>query len=206
MYSEHPSEFPLENLPVMIDPTLLIFGILLLIGAGVAGFLLGRHRNPKAVRYASLKHRLRLHEEIDKAVKEATGAPDSQIIHKAERLQRRVQSELGDVVALGPTLSAIEALRRALAEAGQGGDHGGHGGHDGGAIIVNTGHLVVNAAEPASENHHSDHADGHSRARTHAETVEAVRAGVNAVNNLWSNKSARLDELRRAQIQLSPPR
>lgn len=100
MYSTHPSEFPDEPLPVMIDPTLLIIALLLLLIVGLGMFAWGRH----AARTAAadeVEARKRILAHIRKAADKAVAAGPDEAHAKAAALRTAIREALGPVIAAG---------------------------------------------------------------------------------------------------------
>ena len=221
MYSSHPSDFPAQPLPVMIDPILLILALLLVgLVVGAAAYFAGRRDGRRTAVDHDGKHREAIYKAIAKAAEAAMKASRHEVMAKGEALHAEIRRQLGDVLAVAAAVGAVEGLRRALdgQPHGDGGghdDHGGadgHGGHGAGAppcgpVIFNSGKLVMGKLDEAAAPTHAEggHAESHS-VLSHEETVAAVRRAVERVSDHWADKTARLDDLRRAQIQLSPRR
>ena len=211
MYSTHPSEFPSEPLPVMIDPTLLLFALLLLVIVGAGAYTLGQRTGHRAATDHGGKHREAIYKAIAKAADAAMTASRTEVMTRGEALHAAIQRRLGDVLVMGATIRAADDLRQALDGHGHATGHGGHGAGAAafGPVIFNSGKLVM--AKPGDGDDHpprhdpADHGGGHGPL-SHDETVTAVRRAIERFADHWSDKSARLNELRRAQIQLSPPR
>ena len=210
MYSEHPTEFPLEKLPVMIDPTLLVLAGLLFALVGLGGYVLGWRRGRGSATDRDGKHREAIYKAIAKAADAAMKASRHEVMARGEALHAEIQRKLGDALALSATAGAADALRLAL-DGRPAGDAAGHGGHGGGPaacgpVIFNAGKLVMAGAGEAEAAPHADGGHGEAPATlSHEETVAAVRRAVERFCDHWADKDARLEQLRRAQIQLAPP-
>lgn len=206
-----------------IPPVLVATLVLLLVLAGLLGWWLGRRKQADADPGQAI------YDAIRKAVSGTAGAPRDSVAVTARHLKTVIEDRLGAVRRLGHGLdSPYAALDRALEGYGETGDP--HGPEDGkdeppllGArkvtinarnVVLNTGH---SAETPPHAGHggdhggdHGDHAhDDHAprkRLDAPAQTA-AIRTAVHAFSDYWSDKPARLKDLREARRQLTtlPP-
>ena len=200
-------------------PPLLIAGVVLLLGlAGLIGWLTGSRQRP------SDDPTGQIYDAIRKALAVAAGAPRDEVVSTARRLKTAIDDSLGAVLLVSSGLNGgYAALDRAL--------NGMDDGHPRkpavadkdrtgiGKLVINARRVVVNTLHPHADEApqregHDDHGEGdqghghgheaHGSKPVDARTqVERVRKAIDAVSDHWSDKVARLEELRVARRQLT---
>jgi hypothetical protein len=204
--------------PVMAAGVVILLGLALLLG-----WLWGRRTRPTDDPSEAI------YTAIRKALSEATGAPRDAVVATARKAQATLKARLGDVLllahglaepydALGPALEGVDdgppepaphkpepvdrsgleklvikardvfisspAAAAHVADGDHGDGHSGHGKDDHGAG-------------------HGSHGHGVGRKLDAATQIERVRAAVHTLSDHWSDKPARLAELRAARKQLT---
>ena len=210
-----------------LPPMLFLAGVLLLVLAGLLGWWIGRRRvdrdDPSQAIYDAVR----------KAVSTAAGAPRDSVMITARHLNTVLDERLGAVLRLGHGLGGPhEALSQALEGYGPA-DHtpdkedtadplGGVR-----KVTINARSVVLNthAAPVESETadahadahpphaHATGHGAGHGGGHDHGKPLDAraqlaaVRTAVHDLSDYWSDKPARLKDLREARKQLTtaPP-
>lgn len=201
MYSEHPSEFPLEKLPVMIDPTLLIALLLLLALVGLGAFLLGfgvfadrsRERREEEARARILAH-------IRFAAQTAVNARADEVHAKGAALRNAIREAVGPVIDLGqgagsPYRALSDALEGKPAKPPQtpAAKVSAQSGETGTGGQINIGNAAVFVSGPDSA--------PRSVEMPAESPVPRIRAAVQELADYWS-EAARDRELRLAQDAL----
>lgn len=210
-----------------LSPVLIGALLLLLIAAAVLGWSMGRRSRPDTDPSQAI------YDAIKKAVSAAAGAPRDSVASTARHLKTVLDDRLGAVRRLGHGVSGpYDALDDALEGYGAADDaHAGHGAHPpgealpaGGAhkVTINARHVVLNTTTAAPGEAHEGHSDdahadaphdkpgaGHGpRKRLDAKAqTGAIRTAVHDFADYWSDKPARLKDLREARRQLTstPP-
>ena len=210
-----------DGLILDIPPLVLGIGLLLLLLAGYAGWLLAQHRQPTSASAAAA-----IWKDIDEAIRAAMTAHSDALRDKARHLTREIDARLGKTLTLAGGLTAFEKLRAALDEESQ--DHSHDAGHSDGhapdhasanhddldthdidasgstVVIERARHVVIHAPGPApapAPGH-----DKHKPVPTEAERRQAIRQAVSDLNDHWRLKEARIAEIEAAHRELSAPR
>ena len=209
-------------------PSMLLLAVaLLLVLAGLLGWWIGRRRtdgeDPSQAIYDAIK----------KAVTAAAGAPRDSVMITARHLNTVLEDRLGAVLRIGHGLGGPhEALTQALDGHGPA-DHepdkdqpaDPHTGVN--KVTINARSVVLNThaahAEGTAPDAHADahppqghgtgHGTGHGGGHGHTKPLDAraqlaaVRTAVHDLSDYWSDKPARLKDLREARKQLTtaPP-
>lgn len=209
-------------------PPMMIFGfIVLLLLAAALGWMMARRRTPDDDPSEAI------YDAIKKAIAAASGAPRDQVVATARKLRSTLDDRLGAVLAvsrgLGGPCAELDTALEGLAPD----DHGGHDGHDKpespaspSFVIHAQRDVTIHAVEPAKGDDHADGKDGHgdrsasdpgkqaahgnpAPGHAHGKPVDAqtqianIRAAVHALSDHWTDKAARLAELRAARRQLT---
>ncbi len=206
-----------------LSPLLLLAVALLLVLAGLFGWWIGRRKSdgedPSQAIYDAIK----------KAVTAAAGAPRDSVMITARHLNTVLEDRLGAVLRIGHGLGdPHEALTQALDGHGPA-DHEPDKDHTAdphtgvNKVTINARSVVLNthaapaeiaAADPHSDPHPpGDHGSAHGSGHGHTRPLDAkaqlaaVRAAVHDLSDYWSDKPARLKDLREARKQLTttPP-
>jgi hypothetical protein len=210
-----------------LSPLLLLAVALLLVLAGLLGWWIGRRKtdgdDPSQAIYDAIK----------KAVTAAAGAPRDSVMITARHLNTVLEDRLGAVLRIGHGLGGPhEALTQALDGHGPA-DHEPDKDHpadphtgvnkvtiNARSVVLNTHAAPVEGAAPdphadahPAQGHAAGHATGHGGGHGHTKPLDAraqlaaVRAAVHDLSDYWSDKSARLKDLREARKQLTttPP-
>lgn len=208
-----------DGLILDVPPLILVIGLLLLLLAGYAGWLLAQRRQPASASAAAA-----IWKDIDEAIRAAMTAHSDSLRDKARALTRTIEKRLGKTLELTGGLTALEALDDALDEAphdnGHGGSHddghapghtGGHNddheahdedGHASTVVIERARHVVIHATSPIPPPVH----EPPRPAPTEAERRLKIREAVSELNDHWRLKEARIAEIEAAHRELSAPR
>lgn len=210
-----------DGLILDVPPLVLGIGLLLLLLAGYAGWMLAQRRQPTSASAAAA-----IWKDIDEAIRAAMTAHSDSLRDKARALTRTIEIRLGRTLTLTGGLSALETLDAALDEASHDDGHGGghdddHGpGHAGGhhddhdvhdldtsgstVVIERARHVVIHA--PASAPAPAPAHDKPKPVPTEAERRQTIRQAVSDLNDHWRLKEARIAEIEAAHRELSAPR
>ena len=214
-----------DGLILDVPPLVLGSGLLLLILAGYAGWMLAQRRQPTSASAAAA-----IWKDIDEAIRAAMTAHSDSLRDKARALTRTIETRLGRTLTLTGGLTGLEKLDAALDEAPHDHAHGGaHGGahadahHDAHApghpvghdddhethdveasgstvVIERARHVVIHAPAPTPAH------DKPKPLPTEAERRQAIRQAVSDLNDHWRLKEARIAEIEAAHRELSAPR
>jgi len=220
----HPEE---PGLFFSLSPLMLGGLVALLLLAGLIGWWMGKARKP------SDDPTEKIYDAIKKAVGAAAGAPRDSVMASARRLKATIDENLGGVLTLAGGLSApyaslgkaLEGLDYATPHKPAEPDKEKVGIEK---LVINARRVVVNtthpvASEPAHDDDHGKDGDhGHDAHSDHSHNhghgdpghgsgkpldakaqVAQVRAAVHAFSDHWTDKSARLAELREARRLLT---
>ena len=209
-----------DGLMLDVPPLVLIIGLLLLLLAGYAGWMLARRRQPTSDSAAAS-----IWKAIDDAIRAAMTAHSDSLRDKARSLTHVIDDRLGKTLALTGGLRALKSLATALDEAPH--DDGHAGGHDedhgpprpgshgddhdphdvnvaGSTVVIERARdIVIHApAQPAMTGPH----EPARPAPTEAERRHKIRQAVSDLNDHWRLKDARIAEIAAAHRELSAPR
>lgn len=215
-----------DTLVLGLPPLLLVFGLLLLLGAGILGWWLGR-RPVKAPGSAANS----IWKAIDEAIRNAMTAHSDGLVERARELRRVIDNRLGKTLALTASFAPLKALDDALAgPSTHGHDHGhdharGHGADDHttaahddahaeptethtahGVVIEKASQVVIHQPPPRPTRPTPPPAPPPPAPPTEAQRRDAVRKAVSDLNDHWRLKDARVAEIEAAHTELSAPR
>lgn len=218
-----------DGLMLDLPPLVLVIGLLLLLLAGYAGWMLAQRRQPTSASAAAA-----IWKDIDEAIRAAMTAHSDVLRDKARTLIRVIENRLGRTLALANGLEPLTRLEGALREtqhdAGEGHDHDqGHGeGHEHGdgadphaethdapatpegagststVLIERVGTVIVQS--PPSTRTGTSRPPTVPPAPTEGERRARVRQAVSDLNDHWRHKDARIAEIEAAHRELSAPR
>ncbi|CAN5400241.1 hypothetical protein BH10PSE2_BH10PSE2_13580 [soil metagenome] len=224
-----PTDFPAADgyqavepgLMFSLSPMMMLGLLLLLVLAAALGWMMARRQAPTDDPSEGI------YDAIKKAIGTASGAPRDQVVATARKLKSTIDARLGAVLTLadglgGPCATLDQALR------GLGSDHGTTGSHDPEPQPVPTfvihakRDVTIHAVEPTPPetahghgphdhapadphgSHSGDH-DAHAKPVDAATQIANIRAAVHALSDHWTDRPARLKDLRAARSQLMSP-
>jgi hypothetical protein len=111
----HQSAVPIETPVPILDPTLLVGVVLVVLTVALLAYYVGKYDGRRTRDERRRQVPKAIHEAIEARCVAATGAPPSELVHRAQELVEEIQWRIGPLLVFGgPGAKALEGMVEAL--------------------------------------------------------------------------------------------